>query len=144
MPDHEVILGGSINADGDASAAMQQGYAHFHPEPIKAPRPWHPEGTVLRYEFDGANDVKVIADYGNGTGYTLADLEFQAGSYADHGVNGLTNEILIDIVAVRIAKLNEQLPCSENDEAIEGLAIAASALHSRTERRKLEIETAGA
>jgi N-acetyl-anhydromuramyl-L-alanine amidase AmpD len=96
-----------------------------------------PEGTVLQYRFMDNDTVDVAAMLGPVDGSELlTTLEFQAGPIPEHGVNGLTNELLIDILVERIGRLNKMFPCRENSLAITKLEEANHWLHARTARRK--------
>lgn len=62
---------------------------------------------------------------------TLA-VEFQRGGVAANGVNGVTNEALLNIVQHRLEFLNRQFPCAENAAAIKGVVDALFQLEART------------
>lgn len=101
-----------------------------------------PEGTMIAHTFMG-NDTVFFAAEGTPVdgGVPLdifASIEFQAGPIPTHGVNGLTNEILIDILVERIGLLNKMFPCRENSLAITKLEEANHWLHARTARRQAQ------
>lgn len=62
-------------------------------------------------------------------------LNFQSGPVPSTGLNGLTNEILIEILLDRTKILNNILPCCENDEAIFHLNKVNEAFTKRTKDR---------
>lgn len=97
----------------------------------------YPAGSKIDYEFHGNDTVEVGINSGqpNEPTVILATLEFQAGPIPDYGVNGLTNEILIDVLVERIGRLNKMFPCRENALAITKLEEANHWLHARTARR---------
>ncbi len=75
----------------------------------------------------------------------LCVIPFQKGpsqeSIVDHkvvgGVNGLTNETLLAIVAARLSAFQAgSCPCDENALALRGVQGALTALHLRTKDRK--------
>lgn len=77
-----------------------------------------------------------------GTNYTVnlanrpeIKLNFQSGPIDNTGLNGLTNEILLEILLDRTKILNNILPCCENDEAIFHLNKANEAFAKRTKDR---------
>lgn len=63
-------------------------------------------------------------------------INFQNGPVGeDKKHNGLTNEVLIQILEHRITVLNNKFKCPENDMALAALAQARAALDARTLRR---------
>ena len=62
-------------------------------------------------------------------------LAFQLGPIKEAGVNGLTNEALLAVLAHRMKVLNGKFPCAENQRAINHIELAAQALESRTKDR---------
>lgn len=66
----------------------------------------------------------------------LAVVRFQAGPVGEHGVNGITNEALLEVLIDRTGHLDELRPCPENKEAIIRLRQALAAFHQRTDRRQ--------
>ena len=95
------------------------------------------------------NDLYVNAIYtdGNGRdvsghvyqvaigGVPLADIRFQDGPVKENGVNGLTNEALLAIVAHRIGVLNDKFPCRENEVARTHVETALMWLEKQTADR---------
>lgn len=62
-------------------------------------------------------------------------ISFQLGGVADNGVNGLTNEALMNVVLHRLLFLDAKFPCEENKRAIAHLSTSLAALESRTAGR---------
>ena len=62
-------------------------------------------------------------------------LEFQNGPVKEAGVNGLTNEALLAVLAHRIGVLNKKFPCRENSLAITKIEEASLWLGKRTADR---------
>lgn len=62
-------------------------------------------------------------------------LEFQAGPIQAYGVNGLTSELVIEILIKRTRELNHISPCPENVNAIAALESALAWLNERTRLR---------
>lgn len=61
---------------------------------------------------------------------------FQHGPIAEHGVNGITNEALLAIVADRLEGFQSSLfACEENEAALKHVTLALAALHERTTKR---------
>lgn len=67
-------------------------------------------------------------------------LQFQDGPIQEHGVNGTTNEEVIELLVERIKSLNEMAggmySCKENAMAITHLETALAWLTLRTARRQ--------
>lgn len=64
------------------------------------------------------------------------DIEFQNGGIAENGVNGLTQEVLLAIVADRLKSFQAgPFACEENAEALDHVEKALSVLKLRTEAR---------
>ena len=96
-----------------------------------------PEGATLQYRFMDNDTVDVAVMLGPKDGSAvLTTLEFQAGPIPEHGVNGLTNELLLQILIERTERLNKMFPCEENKYAIAYLKRALREFDARTERRK--------
>lgn len=99
------------------------------------------EDMIFRDEFGNA----VYAGK-NGRNYTVKALNgfetevlFQVGSAENNAVNGLTNEVLLSMVKDRLKKLNEAVPCLENQFAMEGIERALMALDARMYRRNITL-----
>lgn len=69
------------------------------------------------------------------SGAKVTDISFQRGGVKDNGVNGLTNEALLNIVLHRTKFLDAKFPCDENKQAISHMECALAALESRTAGR---------
>lgn len=70
-------------------------------------------------------------------GQTKIDLWFQDGPIDEHGVNGLTNEVLLQIVCDRLTDFEDgPFPCEENREALAYIDAAKQTLIQRTNRRR--------
>ncbi len=96
-----------------------------------------PAGTPLQYRFLDNDTVDVAAMLGPNRGSAiLTTIEFQAGPIPEYGVNGLTNELLLEILIDRTKRLDDMFPCRENKEAIGHMGYALAALIARTARRK--------
>ncbi|MDE4621722.1 hypothetical protein [Sinorhizobium meliloti] len=83
----------------------------------------------------GANhEYDVVID--NGTTGQIARISFQNGPIAEAGVNGLTQEVLLAIVADRLRSFQAgQYACRENALALTKIEEAMHWLHSRTRAR---------
>lgn len=96
-----------------------------------------PGGANHRYEIQGMdlskNPHAPFAKSKNVTGMTIV---FQNGTVQETGVNGLTNEVLLAIVADRLKGFQGgKYACLENAEALEHVGEALNMLHSRTRER---------
>ncbi len=89
------------------------------------------------------NAISALADGTNVEGHeyqVLAGTEnvqvkFQSGPVQENGVNGITNEALLAILAHRIDHLNAKFPCRENAIAITNIEQALMWLEKRTTNR---------
>lgn len=87
---------------------------------------------VKVYKMDDTG-VYSVSD-SNGAG--LAKFSFQSGTVKDFGINGITNESLLAIVANRIRALNSgQFSCRENSIALTKVEEALLWLEARTKDR---------
>jgi hypothetical protein len=69
----------------------------------------------------------------DGAARDLTLIDFQRGPVRECGVNGVTNEALLAIVADRLEGFQQgPFPCEENAVALEGVNRALTALHQRT------------
>ena len=86
--------------------------------------------------------VKYEPDRDLGTIGTIAEggveqsIQFQHGPVAENGVNGIQNEQLLDLLAVRLRALNAKFPCRENSIAITHVETARLWLEERTRIRQ--------
>lgn len=83
----------------------------------------------------GASHAYRISHDGGTTGFNI-DLQFQNGPIAEAGVNGITQEALLAIVADRLRSFQGgQYACRENAIALTKIEEAMHWLHSRTRAR---------
>ena len=64
------------------------------------------------------------------------DIQFQNGTIPENGINGVTNEAVLDLLAMRIRALNQKFPCRENSIAITKIEEARLWLQERTRVRE--------
>jgi len=84
----------------------------------------------------GANHVYEVQFAGPGDEPTPATISFQNGPIAESGVNGLTQEVLLAIVADRLRSFQSgPYSCRENALALTKIEEAMHWLHSRTRAR---------
>lgn len=67
-----------------------------------------------------------------------ANLRFQKGPIGEFGVNGITNEVLLEVLINRTQKLNALFPCIENRNAIAAMNEALGWFNSRTAARQAQ------
>ncbi len=86
----------------------------------------------------GAHHDYLVSIAGAGT----TRIYFQKGGIAEAGVNGLTNEALLEIVRHRLGCFQDgPFKCHENAVAFQGVEQALRALYERTrERRRRGVE----
>lgn len=65
----------------------------------------------------------------------LATLQFQNGLLSEAGINGVTNEAVIEVLIERIKDLNNRAPCRENSIVKTKLQEALFWLEERTRLR---------
>lgn len=84
-----------------------------------------PIGYIVTLDYDGTgNDCHNVP------------LHFQAGPVAENGTNGLTNEVLLAIVADRLEHFQKgPFPCGANEEALGHVRKALAWLFARTRDR---------
>ncbi len=83
--------------------------------------------------FGGANHHYVIE---HGTFAQMLHIHFQNGPIPEAGVNGVTNEALLAIVADRLEGFESgPFACNENADALAHIQNALRILHKRTEDR---------
>lgn len=94
------------------------------------PHTWLPAKWSHALHFGSA---RFLADDGRHFG----TLDFQDGAVLDHGVNGVTNEEVLQALIERLEALNTQpYQCTENELAIRHLHQALKALELRTANRR--------
>ncbi len=64
------------------------------------------------------------------------DIQFQHGTIPENGINGVTNESVLDLLATRLRALNASFPCRENALAITHIETARLWLQERTRVRE--------
>lgn len=104
--------------------------------------------TITTHHTNEANKaitVEVVEDENgephkyhlSANGDEQACLSFQWGPIKTHGVNGITNEVLLAIVADRLEYFQRgPFACVENAAALASVKNAANALESRTRGRE--------
>ena len=68
----------------------------------------------------------------------LWNIQFQHGTIPENGINGVTNEAVLDLLAMRIRALQVRWPCRENALAITHIEEARMWLDERTRVRILQ------
>ncbi len=95
------------------------------------------EITADAPSFGGASHSYFISitDEDGGAYGTL--ISFQKGPIKEHGVNGVTSEALLEVVADRLRCFQAgPFPCDENAEALTCVEVALKALYERTAKRR--------
>ncbi len=97
-------------------------------------------------EYDAEKDfgtIKMLQEVPPGadraedeTPAVLWNLQFQHGTIPENGVNGATNEAVLDLLALRIRALQQRFPCRENALAITHIEEARMWLNERTRVRQ--------
>jgi len=103
---------------------------------------------IKTHKVNGVNDgVKIVAADAPGSGNAhhhyqvtfstrVNDIRFQNGPIKEAGVNGLTHEVLLAIVADRLECFQTgPFACDENQESLGHVKAAMAILKSRTEKR---------
>ncbi len=65
-------------------------------------------------------------------------IQFQHGTIPENGINGVTNESVLDLLAMRLRALNKRFPCRENALAITNIEQARMWLDERTRVREAQ------
>lgn len=87
---------------------------------------------------NSSHHYEVIHDKGAQIPAPLGKIDFQEGPIKEHGVNGVTNEVLLAIVRNRLEGFqNSPFKCRENALAITKIEEAMHWLHHRTREREL-------
>jgi hypothetical protein len=86
-------------------------------------------------DADGNGEIYMVGELAYGTSHSL---EFVSAPASETGgrFNGLTNEVVIDILVDRLFRLNAKFPCRENSLAITHLEDALHWLEERTRQRR--------
>lgn len=87
-------------------------------------------------EDDAYHNYDILVGSSDKIPGVLTRLEFQAGPLPEYGINGLTNEAVLQVLIDRTAKMDELFPCAENKQAIAAMENALGFFNIRTERRK--------
>ena len=66
----------------------------------------------------------------------VQEIRFQHGTIPENGINGVTNEAVLALLAMRIRSLNRLFPCRENSIAITKIEEARLWLQERTAIRE--------
>jgi hypothetical protein len=94
-------------------------------------------GAQHRYEITGFDNF-TNPSYNMGTiaGFNRTVILFQNGPIPEAGVNGVTHEVLLAIIADRLRSFQAgKFACGENEDALYFVERAMKALKSRTTRR---------
>lgn len=92
--------------------------------------------VVITEHLSGSEDYQFIST--TNTERTVGYLRFQEGNPAD-GVNGVTFESILEVLAERIGRFQEsEFACAENEQALTKIKEARDILYSRIQRRKEE------
>ena len=90
--------------------------------------------------YDAEKDLGVIitSDDQDGEEDRVArqEIQFQHGTIPENGINGVTNEAVLALLAMRIRALNQKFPCRENSIAITKIEEARLWLQERTRVRE--------
>ncbi len=83
-------------------------------------------------------EYHIVEEIGRDQTRLLESIEFQSAPIAEVGVQGVTNECLLAIVADRLQEFQHgSHPCDENLEALHHIRDALAALERRTAARKM-------
>ena len=95
---------------------------------------------MAQVEYDESADIGTIsyavysADRSAGHGESL-NIQFQHGPVSENGTNGVQNEEVLELLAMRLRALNKAFPCRENSIAITHIETALLWLRERTRVR---------
>lgn len=88
-------------------------------------------------KFNAPHHFHVVAISKDDIEYTVAQIDFQEGPIKENGVNGVTNEDLINMVLCRLQGFQKsEFACQENAIAITKLQEGLMWLRKRTNDRK--------
>jgi hypothetical protein len=86
------------------------------------------------FQFNAPHHFKILSSTEKAT---LAEINFQCGPIAEQGVNGVTNENLLNIVKIRLEGFqNSDFKCRENAIALTHIEEALLWLAYRTSKRE--------
>lgn len=92
-------------------------------------------GACHRYEVSGF-DTENNESRGDSRPWGSTTILFQNGPIKENGVNGLTHEVLLAIVADRLESFQKgPFSCQENAQALAHIKVALAVLHNRTKNR---------
>lgn len=94
-------------------------------------------GAAHRYEIRGF-DISANPSYPaiSGYSYNAMTILFQNGPIPEAGVNGITHEVLLAIIADRLRSFQAgAYACEENERALEAVETALDYLKARTMKR---------
>ncbi len=92
---------------------------------------------TYRIEYNAAADLGVMhMSSGDANSGARQEIHFQHGTIPENGVNGVTNEAVLDLLAMRLRALNQSFPCRENSLAITKIEEARLWLQERTRIRE--------
>ncbi len=94
---------------------------------------------MAQVEYDTSADIGAITYHDEkaieGADEKTLHIQFQHGPVSENGINGIQNEDLLKLLAVRLRSLNAAFPCRENSVAITKIDEALLWLEHRTEVR---------
>lgn len=99
-------------------------------------------GTRIHIDHNGVETYAATQPPTKGHNYSVLagetrhELAFQNGPVHEVGLNGLTNESLLAVLAHRIRFLDAKSPCMENERALHHVQLALQWLETRTANRK--------
>lgn len=89
-------------------------------------------GANHQYEIDWPRKAEVLKE-GEGVCYGPLTISFQNGPITEHGINGVTQEVLLAIVEDRLKSFQAgPFACRENDQALAHVQEATMWLQRRT------------
>ena len=89
--------------------------------------------TVSYFPDRDLGQVKYAGDAGDLVNQLI---QFQHGPIGEHGINGIQNEDLLGLLAVRVRTLDQRFPCRENGLALQHIEEALFWLEHRTKLRR--------
>lgn len=90
----------------------------------------------LQTEWEYGAPHKFVV-FNNNNGDAIAKIQFQKGPIKENGRNGISDEDLLLIAAMRLqAFQNTEYACNENRDALDHIVCALECLYSRRHRRE--------
>ena len=77
-----------------------------------------------------------VDQQGGGAENVVQEIQFQNGPVGENGINGVQNEDVLRLLAMRLRDLNSKFPCRENSIAITKIEEALLWLEHRTRIRE--------